>query len=352
MTDDGRAPLRPLADDVPVRLDTRRLDAQWSRIAARLDASPRFRWPVFAIVPALVLAAVLVLLVGRWRATSPAGGSSESALTLGDGSTIAFGPGTALALRDATATRMALELTAGSVRCDVTHVEGRTFVVRAGGHDVTVLGTRFSVSLADEGRSLEVRVERGRVRVSGPSGEHVLVAGQSFSTTLAPLASVAATPTTPPSASSIPEPSAPPVETIASATPSASAAPRPPPAETPKELFAKAMEARAKGQSHEAAAALDALRKKHRTDPRAGLAAFELGRLRLDTLNEPAGAAEAFADAVALAPGGPFREDAEARRVEALDRAHDARCAKAKAAYLERYPSGLHVKTVSARCGN
>lgn len=340
---------KPLADDVPVRLDARRLDAQWSRISARLEDKPRLRWPTFAIVPALVVAVVLVLLVGRWRGTPT---RSESALTLGDGSTVAFGAGTALALREMSPTRMALELTAGRVLCDVTHVEGRTFVVRAGGHDVTVLGTRFTVSLGDEGHTLEVRVERGRVRVSGPSGEHVLTAGQSFSTNVAPVASFAVA--APPVATASPSiaPSSPPVDVVASAPPSATTEPRLPPAESPKELFAKAMEARSKGQSHEAASALDSLRKRHRSDARAGLAAFELGRLRLDTLNEPAGAAEAFADAMALSPNGPFREDAEARRVEALERAHDGRCAKAKAAYLERFPTGLHVKTVSARCGN
>jgi hypothetical protein len=81
------------------------------------------------------------------------------------------------------------------------------------------------------------------------------------------------------------------------------------------------------------------------------LAAFELGRLRQDTLHDPAGAADAFADAIVLAPNGPFREDAEARRVEALDAAgRRERCAEAKAAFLARYAAGIHRQRVSTMC--
>jgi transmembrane sensor len=98
--------------------------------------------------------------------------------------------------------------------------------------------------------------------------------------------------------------------------------------------------------------ALDTLRKRHRGDPRAALAAFELGRLRLDTLGNPAGAAEALTDAITLAPGASFREDAEARRVQALDASHArAACAAARDAYLARYPKGAHAAVVHARCG-
>jgi transmembrane sensor len=123
------------------------------------------------------------------------------------------------------------------------------------------------------------------------------------------------------------------------------------PGEGPRELLARATDARSKGKPRDAAVALDTLRKRYRSDARAGLAAFELGRVRMDALADPAGAAEAFADAIALAPSAPFREDAEARRVEALDALPDrSRCEHARDAYLTRYPSGLHTKQIALRC--
>lgn len=71
----------------------------------------------------------------------------------------------------------------------------------------------------------------------------------------------------------------------------------------------------------------------------------------MDALGDPAGAAEAFGDAIALSPGAPFREDAEARRVEALDALPDkARCERAREAFIARYPAGLHAARVSQRC--
>ena len=147
---------------------------------------------------------------------------------------------------------------------------------------------------------------------------------------------------------------APPVEDSVKTTPSSS------PTESargatsspgPRELLQTANDARLAGRPREAAAAFDALRRHYRGDPRAGLAAFELGRLRLDALGDPGGAAEALADSIALAPGATFREDAEARLVEALDRAHDGgRCTAARRAYLARFPGGLHAASVAARC--
>jgi tetratricopeptide (TPR) repeat protein len=109
--------------------------------------------------------------------------------------------------------------------------------------------------------------------------------------------------------------------------------------------------ARLSGRPAEAARAFDRLLRAHRGDPRAGLAALELGRLRMDNLGDPAGALEAFSDAVALAKSGAVREDAEARRVQALERLGDiARCVRARDAYLERFPGGIHASSIRRRC--
>ena len=89
--------------------------------------------------------------------------------------------------------------------------------------------------------------------------------------------------------------------------------------------------------------------REHPRDPRAGLAAFELGRLRMDRLGDMPGAVQALEQAVALAPGAELREDALARLVAASAAAHDhAVCTRARARYLTEYPSGVHHRTVSA----
>jgi type V secretory pathway adhesin AidA len=240
--------------------------------------------------------------------------------------------------------------------------------VTAAGHDVTVRGTAFAVKVdSREGtRTLTVEVTRGRVDVTGPTGLHTLDAGQSWSTrveaastsNVAPAATataIAAKAEESPAPSAVAESEPEPGSATATATATATAAGTTPvavaPVEGPRELLARATEARSNGHPRDAAIALDTLRKRYRSDARAGLAAFELGRVRMDALNDPGGAAEAFADSIALAPAAPFREDAEARRVEALDALPDrARCERVRDAFLARYPTGLHARQVAQRC--
>ncbi len=360
---------RPLADDLAPRVDDARLARQWATVSKRLAARPRLRVVVAALAPAALVAIVLlVLLVRPWRtAGTPAvAGRATDALVLADGSRVTLSNGAELVLESATRERVHMVLSAGAIDLDVTHVAGRPFVVTAGGHDVTVRGTAFSVTLEprDGATTLIVAVTRGRVDVSGPTGLHTLDAGQTWSSRLES-ASTAPVPSTATSATALTTsaddsaepgppaevgaaaspPSAPP-----SAAPAASTAPAAP-IEGPRELLSRATEARTNGRPREAASALDTLRKRYRSDARAGLAAFELGRIRMDALNDPAGAAEAFADAAVLAPAAPFREDADARRVEALDALPDrARCERARDAYLARYPSGLHARQIAVRC--
>ena len=82
-----------------------------------------------------------------------------------------------------------------------------------------------------------------------------------------------------------------------------------------KELFEQARRLWRDGHIREAADAYQALLSSHPRDPRAGLAAFELGRLRMDRLGDMPGAVQALERAVALAPGAELREDAMARLV-------------------------------------
>lgn len=357
---------RPLAEDTAIRVDDRRLARQWTAVSGRLQARPRRRFYVAALVPAMIVAvAAFLVLVGVRPWKNSHGDASSRApdfLVLPDGSRVELSSAAEVAVAIASRERVQLDLRRGTLDLDVTHVEGRPFVVRAGGHDVTVLGTAFVVKLEDrDGKpTLSVVVKRGRVRVAGPTGEHVLDAGQSWSAIVEAHAmgpssppyvgsSSSSTATAPPSpgATTLPDP-------MASADPPTALRPSRDPVaavEGPRELLARATEARAAGRPRDAAAALDTLRKRHRSDARAGLAAFELGRVRMDALHDLDGAAEAFGDAITLAPGAPFREDAEARRVEALDGLGDpARCERARDSYLTRYPAGLHAKQIAQRC--
>jgi transmembrane sensor len=356
---------RPLADDITARVDDARLARQWRAVSKSLVVRPRRSYYFAALAPA-ALVAVAFILVLAWRPWRSAGGAvatarASDALVLADGSRVTLSSGAELTIDSATRERVHLVLSAGSIALDVTHVEGRPFVVSAAGHDVTVLGTAFAVKLDshDATRTLAVDVTRGRVAVTGPTGEHLLEAGQSWSTRVE-TASATSTSTVVAAASSIAiatdEPSARPESDTVEAPPLPSSEPSSKTVaaatvEGPRELLARATEARTSGRPRDAALALDTLRKRYRSDSRAGLAAFELGRVRMDALSDPAGAAEAFADAIALAPGAPFREDAEARRVEALDALPDrGRCERVRDAYLARYPTGLHARQVATRC--
>jgi transmembrane sensor len=369
---------RSLGRHLPPALDGERLDRQVAAIAERAglgDRRPRAARRFLSVavrslcVGAVAVAAIVSVmavrsrLIARLRAEpsasalagttfeAPAGGET---ITLGDGSRAVLEARSKLTLLAVRPELVRVALERGGVDLDVVHAEGKQFVVEARGYEIRVLGTRFSVRLGEtEGAAaLEVGVARGRVRVTrarqdvGGAGQkeeakeeegeeedvRVLDAGETWSTA--------------PTTVAVPAPAnndgAP-----APAKPSGAGGP----AESPRALLARAEAFRAANEPRAAARLFDALRVRHRSDPRAGLAAFELGRLRLDRLDDPRGAAEAFNDAIAVAPDAPFREDAQARLVEAYEASADrARCLDARAAYLLRYPRGVHRDKIAARC--
>jgi hypothetical protein len=342
-------------------LDEARLERQVAAIEARADArrpsaSRRVLTVAGASVAIVVVSAIMLLrahLDPRGRLEpgplagttfeAPAGGET---VTLGDGSRAVLEPQSKLTLLTVRPELVRVALERGGVDLEVVHAEGKQFVAVARGYEIRVLGTRFRVRLGEGGApALEVEVARGRVRVTrlGADGApetdvRVLDAGETWSTApdAAPAPDVAATPAAAGPAAAGPA--------AAPARPSA-------PGESARDLLARAEAARAANDPRAAARLFDGLRLRHRSDARAGLAAFELGRLRLDRLDDPRGAAEALDDAIAIAPRAPFREDAQARLVEAYAAARDrTRCLEAQAAYLARYPQGVHRAKVAARC--
>ncbi|MBX3224621.1 MAG: FecR domain-containing protein [Labilithrix sp.] len=355
----------PLAQRVVVRLDPERIDRQLAGARSRVVHHVRVRRATRALAAIAVLAAAIVLFV---RGFQPAPGALEGTavesvgggetVTMPDGSRIVLEPGSRATLTSARPDLVRWTIERGGAELDVSHVPGRKFVVAANGWEASVLGTRFVVRAASATHGVEVHVKRGRVAV-GRVGEvptRVLEAGETWSerTAAIPDAFDATAPVesarSAESRASYEAAEAPPERSAA--PPAPTGAPRPAPERAgPSDLLARAEAARAANRPREAAAAFEALRSHYPRDPRAGLAAFELGRLRLDALGDPRGAAAAFADAIRLAPNAPYREDAEARLVEAYDAAGErARCEEAKATFLERHRSSVHRAIVGARC--
>ena len=360
-----------LANHVRVDLSEARVDRLWGRVSPRLGGPRRGRGWVWAGAALCVGAAAVAVIV---RARGSDGGGSGTvasawegaqletaadalAVTLVDGSSLKVEPRSRVEVGDRTPSALKLVLARGRIACDVTHREGRSFVVAAGGVEVRVIGTRFTVANeeAEAGRRVEVRVERGTVEVrgAGPGADVVRVeAGHSWSqvTKTEALVGEGGEPQRPqedaPEAPADVEDVAPPARAERAHAPARAARP---PAGDARDLFERARSEWRAGRMAEAAKMYQELLASYPRDPRAGLAAFELGRLRMDRLGDMPGAVRALQQAVALAPGAELREDALARLVAASAAAHDhAVCTRTRARYLTDYPSGVHHRTVSA----
>jgi len=323
---------------VEPELDQPRLDESWSAIEGRLGerATPRRRrrWGVAAVVVAA--AAAVALWVGwpdrtPWVGTTLATADETAEVRLPEGSQVIAEPRTELVRVLEGEREVRLSLREGAASFDVVRNPDRLFAIEAGDVEVRVVGTAFRV--ARVGERVRVSVERGAVDVRRGDDLVRLRAGENWEG-----------------------------DAELDDEPRATAQPVPIPVEEPSrarrratgptadELFANAAEARRSGNAAEAAQLYGRLVARFPRDDRAALASFELGRIRLDQLGDPSGAAAAFRRALALG-GGPFAQDARARLVEAYDAAgNTAACERSKDAYLQRYPNGRHVVDVTRAC--
>jgi transmembrane sensor len=120
----------------------------------------------------------------------------------------------------------------------------------------------------------------------------------------------------------------------------------------PDDLLFAADVARLSGHPDLAVSKLDRVLRAHARDSRAPLAAFTLGRTLLDSLGRPREAADAFAKARKLSPGGALAQDALAREVESWSRAGEPTLARSRALeYLKLYPEGRREKAVRYQGG-
>jgi len=372
----------PLGRYVRPRADDARLARQWARIDQRV-AGPVWTRRLLPRIAAVVVFAIVVLVVSIRKPTPvtntvvdgvvlETAEAQEQTLTLPDGSQIALEGSSRVRLARVAANDVLLEVERGALRLSVTHVERRSFLVVADPVTVRVVGTRFRVARSTTGvvGTVTVAVAEGRVAVGrGSATDAMISGGETWSATFG-------------------GPTAP---AIVTAAPSVSA-PVPVPIKKtlgPKrklpesfhslfregnyagafaevdsdeftvlvaglgaaDLLELAITARLSGHPRRAALALDRLRNGFRDDSRAGIAALDLGRLRLDELSDPRGALDALDDAIALPLSAALKEDAEARRVQALDKLDDVdACVAARDEYLLRHPNGVHTTTVARRC--
>jgi transmembrane sensor len=323
---------------------------------------------------ALAAAVLLVVSGGAWRmrqhvlasnvASMPTanGLRDPTELVLPDGSSVELGSSTVLSQRPSDGdSSVVFDLERGQARFSVTPRVARTspFRVVAGPVTVEVVGTIFTV--VRDAVSVRVEVERGTVHALRGSELRVLNRGEVYTFALragAPSEASATPAPTPPLARAHqhgPEKASPEWRTLArdgefeaayAALKTAS------PRDDPADLLLQADVARWSGHPREAISPLRSVMTRHASDPRAPLAAFTLGRVLLEEIGDPAGAARAFASARDLGHGGPLEESALAREAEAWYRAGELGKARTLAEeYLRRYPNGEKVKLLRRYVG-
>jgi len=306
------------------------------------------------------IAAIGLIAFVMWPASTPEVATSEpvwvispgarvtasaqpSAVQLDDGSRIELSPHASIVGVARSEAELSLELETGEAAFEVALDAHRTFRVRSGDVLVQVLGTAFTVERS-EGR-VTVAVSRGRVEVLRGEERSVLGAGDRWSAeervSLAPEPAVD-------------EGGIERGDDVIEAEPTTLGRSRgveAPIAEPARALFEAAQIARREGRPDRAAALFAELVEQYPGDARAGLAAFELGRIRLDVMHDVPGSIEALERSLALSRNGGFRQDALARLVLLYARSSEtARCLEAQSRYLSDYPDGVHLLEVRSAC--
>lgn len=391
-----------------------------SRIAAERSRGARLvRRPVVALAAAIVtLSVVLVasVFLRRWIGPRPValayqveGGSvleggylresGRAGITLrfNEGSRFVLRPGSRGRVRQVDGEGARVAVDNGTASVEIRPGSGRRWVVEAGPFLVTVTGTVFTVSWDPSIEEFQLRLDRGRVVVSGPvtGGELALQTGQRLVVSLAKGETLitenrATLPTDDaveavPAAiapSGVPHPSA---AQQTSAAPVSAITPAPPAASEAKagrrwaealanghwdliledverdgvdatlsrasseELSALANAARYRRRTELARTALLALRRRFPSSPRALDAAFLLGRVEE---SRPSGLERAVAwydEYLVRAPSGAYAAEALGRKMTVITRSGDPQRARWIAEeYLRRFPKGSYAGAARA----
>jgi hypothetical protein len=353
--------------------DEARVARVWAALDHRLQRARKTRPFTRAawLVAAGAIAAALVSSRADLHPVLQTVRRAPQLLELPDGSRVEHAPEVRIAIEAVTPSRVELRMTHGHAQFRVAPNHERAFLTHAAGYTIRVVGTEFAVDLG--ARDLRVAVSRGvvEVRRDGAADVWRVRAGETWSSTL-PAPTSPSLIDSPRTAEPAPLPAAVPSEAVlhpqhvghteglrethahpAPAKLDASASPNPQTRTTADPtagaaLFQRAQAARTAGSSQETARLLDELLRRFPNDPRAGLAAFQLGRLRLDA-GDPKAALQAFDRAGSA--GSAFQEQVAARRVQALEQLGDlAACRSARADFLRDYSGGSFAEVVRRRC--
>lgn len=381
---------------VTPRLTKSRVDAQWARITEQRPVSRKMRSAMLPAAGVLVVVCALGLVwwpretrssnESVWEGSVVASDDAPVGMTLAEGTRIKVEPRSEVKLLRSSSTAVQVRLSRGSARFVVAKKLSRRFSVNVGEVEVVVTGTQFRVVRKPAGASDRVQVEvtEGSVEVRRGAGSVTLGAGEQWSTMVAREA---------PTAGEAPRLSGDDerdedreqaearasdggeegeldVETSADdarvgeaddddgqRTRESSRSKRKKRAREAEgaaaQLFDHANLARRVGRLEDAVSMYGELVARYPRDRRASLAAFELGRLRMDSLRDMRGAVRALERALKLDAHGAFAEDALARLVLAEEALNDlAGCNRARSRYLSRYPEGVHAQHVAERCGH
>ena len=373
---------RPIVTVLDRAIDETRIVLNWSRIEQKQQqrAALRQRLPMVAAAVVITTVGFVVGYVLRSEETVvsnqplslenqpmipvlavPSGSVADQQVVLSDGSKLTVAPGATLEILENTGVRFKTILRDGWVRFNVVPYRERSWIIDAGIAEVRVVGTQFTVSRAHH--RVTVSVHRGVVQVRPIPFEGALeelCAGESKTwgagSKTIEVAPEALTDGSPADA-----------ETSAGKAPAQSHARgarakavqpfTPAPVSLLSGLGAsKAVNdrldaidrARKQGHHRQAATLLSSLIEAFPDDPVVGLAALTLARIRLQNLNRPRAAAEAyrFASDAKTLPGS-LREQAAARSVQAYRRAGDTASARTmRDRYKRRYPNGAWMKMV------
>jgi TolA-binding protein len=365
------------------------------RLVARWRAARTSRQrPVFAVAAAVALAGTGVA-VFEHRAAHSLGYSLEGGhvdrdgvielnpgaqarIHFSDGSDVSFAAGTHASLRQVDVHGAVVSVGGGSAYVDVTHRPEARWSFEAGPFLIDVTGTAFRFVWDPEGQELDLRMDRGSVRVSGPlsdgalalhSGQRLIVRVRQGETVIREREGSA--PTEASAVAAAPPPSSP--ETVTTAPPSAVSGAKPQGASaelswqglvtsghfeavvrdvqrrgvdeciagaSSSELAALADAARYSRHDDIARRALLAERRRFPGSPSARDAAFLLGRLQ-ETGQDAVRAIDWYESYLRDAPDGTYASDALGREMLLLQQTSTGARARAAAGqYLSRFPNG------------
>ncbi|MEL7367605.1 MAG: FecR domain-containing protein [Myxococcota bacterium] len=343
----------------------RRLNAGWPLIEARMAASRRKRSRPMAA--GMVAAAALAIVTttyflfapapsAPWVGTSLITATDTVAVHLDDGTEITAKPGSELLRLHESPRSIALRMARGRATFDVKPNAERAFIVWAEDIEVRVIGTRFSVERQSD--TVVIRVDRGSVDVRDEQDVYRLTAGDERRFVVPPTEADEDLPS----------------ETTSNETPKRRVKPRrrkvekrdapdPPEARrknntedlqaraSARSIFLRAQTLRAKGRIEAAVRSYQRLIRDFPDDNRVQLAALEMGRLKMDALQDYEGALPALQMAAYHGVDSPLREDAMARIVRAYDRlSRRSDCERTQNEYLAAFPAGRFVSDVRGRC--